>query len=1029
MKSPRHRMGFVVLAVVGTLLGSGCSRPFWRSQADFDTYNLLQKKQMDPRWSLPRTTVDADPRSRFYDPFDPDCAPLPPDDPAASQYMNAVHGMRGYKSWHEFGESMSVENPAWLANFGLAPATPYVDYGLSDGLTTVSATSPEGMSRAATTAAAEMVPTIQDLSLEQAIELANINSRDYQTQVENAYLSALQLTLDQFQFNVRYLGLGAREPTGTFTNTRLPGGGAGRIDRSSFGSRFGVSQLLPTGGQWIVEMANNTLWLFSGGNQTNSASVLSYSLVQPLLLGAGRKIVLENLTLSEREVLYDMRTLARYRKLFFADSVAAGQGGNAGGGGGGATISGVTVGGTTASASGVGFLGLIQQMQQIRNQRDNIQGLYVQTQRQRELIAQTPFRRLELGALPQGIEFPATLTSKIEYLAGSRVLRWKVTDPMTPAEQEQLLALSEDAEYRLAVRGLFDQLRTGVITADMLQLATRLTQQENQLRTLERNFQDALDRYKLFLGLPTDMSVTLDRTMLKQFQLIDPHINELELEVLEFADLTASIDDEDPPLAELRSAVKRLSTMIEEVRASGIQLIESDFQTVSQNTAQRLAKLKFEASRDLVEFALERDRVIFRTIRGAFEKAATELKQIEKRVADDKISREDRQTALIAMREEREELFTIVQNLRVVQVGLRAELISLPEFEMPQETAVALALDNRLDLMTTRGRVMDARRAMEVAANRLEAVLNVVAAGDIGTSGIGNRPLDFRADQSSFRLGLQMTAPIDQVAERNAYRASLIGYQRAKREYMRLEDQVKFEVRTDWRQLSVARLNFETTRKNLRQAALQLDIVVENAKSPSTQQQVGRGGTTASNGNTGLNLLNALNSVLQAQNDLVQTWVDYERNRINIHRDMDIMVIDERGLWVDPVYQGLSGASTSHPMSTPANVQPAEPAPLPEPAAFLPLERDGSAGSVRLVAGSRSRAETKSVERADHRAGDRDPLPGWWDRLLARDPGAVGAATLRDRGVGFGVRQEGPLPDHGDGEGDARQYEERLTDE
>ena len=62
---------------------------------------------------------------------------------------------------------------------------------------------------------------------------------------------------------------------------------------------------------------------------------------------------------------------------------------------------------------------------------------------------------------------------------------------MTPAEQEQLLALNADAEYRLAVRGLFDQLRTGVITADMLQLATRMTQQENQHRTLERTFTHA----------------------------------------------------------------------------------------------------------------------------------------------------------------------------------------------------------------------------------------------------------------------------------------------------------------------------------------------------------------------------------------------------------------------------------------------------------------------------------------------------------------------------------------------------------
>ena len=203
-----YRQAIAVLAVTLMFVGSGCSRMFWRSQADFDAYNLLQRKQFDPRWTIPRTTVEADPRSRFFDPFDPDCAPLPPDDPAASQYMQMVHGMRGYKSWHKFGESMSVENPAWLANFGLAPNEPYVDYDLSDGLTTVSASSPEVSKEPP-----ELVPSIENMTLAQAIELANIHSRDYQTQIENAYLSALQLTFDQFQFNVRYLGFGGREPT------------------------------------------------------------------------------------------------------------------------------------------------------------------------------------------------------------------------------------------------------------------------------------------------------------------------------------------------------------------------------------------------------------------------------------------------------------------------------------------------------------------------------------------------------------------------------------------------------------------------------------------------------------------------------------------------------------------------------------------------------------------------------------------------------------------------------------------------
>ena len=245
-----YRCASAVLAVALAFVGSGCSRPFWRSQADFDTLNLLQQKQFDQRWTIPRSTVEADSRSRFFDPFDPDCPPLPPDDLGASQYMQMVHGMRGYKSWHKFGESMSVESPGWMANFGMAPNEPYVDYDLSDGLTTVSSSSPE-----VTNPPPELVPSIEYMTLAQAIELANINSRDYQTQIENAYLSALQLTFDRFQFNVRYLGLGARKPTGDLTYINVPT----KSDNLAFNSRFGISQLLPTGGQWIVEAANNTL--------------------------------------------------------------------------------------------------------------------------------------------------------------------------------------------------------------------------------------------------------------------------------------------------------------------------------------------------------------------------------------------------------------------------------------------------------------------------------------------------------------------------------------------------------------------------------------------------------------------------------------------------------------------------------------------------------------------------------------------------------------------------------------------------
>jgi hypothetical protein len=111
------RLAAAVLALVPL---PGCSRGFWRQQADQDSYQAIAEHIVDPRWAVPRFDLTPDPRSRFFDPYDPDAAPLPPDDPAAHVYMHWVDGWEGYKGWHKFGDLMSVENPQWLANFGIS---------------------------------------------------------------------------------------------------------------------------------------------------------------------------------------------------------------------------------------------------------------------------------------------------------------------------------------------------------------------------------------------------------------------------------------------------------------------------------------------------------------------------------------------------------------------------------------------------------------------------------------------------------------------------------------------------------------------------------------------------------------------------------------------------------------------------------------------------------------------------------------------------------------------------------------------
>ena len=937
----------LVSAACSWLLVCGCSRNFWRSQADFDSYNLLSQKQFSPLWVLPRTTVEADPRSRFYDQDDRDQPPLPPDDPSAARYMEWVNGMRGYKSWHKFGQNLSVENPQWMANFGLAPDTFHDSYVLSDGLSY--SDDPTALPAGDTT---RLVPTIENLTLAQTIELASIHSRDYQTQLESLYLSSLQLSLDQFQFQARYLFgrapavpstalPGGSVPVGILNNSIIPG----KSDGLGLTSTAGVSQILPTGGQWIVGLANNTLWLFSGGGQhTSSQSVLSYSLVQPLLSGAGRKFFLENLTFSERKVLYDVRTLARYRKIFFSDAEVTPGGGSVSSpqaiaASGGASVSnpavisttagvsiaaGTTVGSTAANATvPAGYYGLLYQLQQVINQHDNVDLLRVQKDRLQELVAQTPFRRLPEGSMPNGIQFPGGLEQKIDYSTESRRLRWKDAEPMSDRELEDLLALSNDPAYKTAITELFEQLRVGVTTLDFLQIATQLTAAELQERRLKLAYDDEIDQFKFFLGLPIDMQITIDRSMLKPFELTDPKLIEAESRIVNFVRALTRPNSDDPKVEELRFIVDRFAQLANRIHDEGVDLVAADFQSVKSNMPNRLSTLLWDESKETVEQTYERDRLIFSNVSSSFDDVARQVEEWQKLLENPDLPLQDRKAILSAVKDNREELLLVVQNLRVLQTGLRSELISLQKFDMSLEEAVEQALEHRMDLMNSRGRVMDARRNMEVAANRLEAIMNVVAQGNLGTTQLGNHPLDFRGANSTFQLGLQMTAPLDQVQVRNAYRGAIINYQQARRSYMLLEDQIKYDIRTSWRQLKLNQQNFELTRKSLRQAALQFDINVANNLNPK-QQVAGQAGTT-NLGQTGINLINALNALLQAQNNLIQIWVSYERNRINIYRDMDIMQIDERGLWIDPVYQNLGGSDSTSYQNGPANDIPPEP--------------------------------------------------------------------------------------------------------
>src|SRR5207244_2795324 len=93
---------------------------------------------------------------------------------------------------------------------------------------------------------------------------------------------------------------------------------SGQQNNWSLGSTVGVSKLFSTGALLTAAFANNTVFNFVNGTQGfTSASVINLDLVQPFLRGGGKAVTLEPLTQVERNLVYDIRSYARFREQFY----------------------------------------------------------------------------------------------------------------------------------------------------------------------------------------------------------------------------------------------------------------------------------------------------------------------------------------------------------------------------------------------------------------------------------------------------------------------------------------------------------------------------------------------------------------------------------------------------------------------------------------------------------------------------------------------------------------------------------------
>jgi outer membrane protein TolC len=175
------------------------------------------------------------------------------------------------------------------------------------------------------------------------------------------------------------------------------------------------------------------------------------------------------------------------------------------------------------------------------------------------------------------------------------------------------------------------------------------------------------------------------------------------------------------------------------------------------------------------------------------------------------------------------------QNVEIVPVELNVSLPKVTEAE-----AVALALKYRLDLQTSRDEVDDARRHVSNARNGLLPDLNLS-----GQTQIGNRlsspasSLDER--NNTYSASLDLDLPIDRVAERNVYRAALIGVRKAERDLDTLKDQVVSDIRESLRLIQESQLTLQIQRQGITLAEKRRENAYEllrSGKSTSTRDLV-----------------------------------------------------------------------------------------------------------------------------------------------------------------------------------------------
>src|SRR5262249_9724930 len=152
------------------------------------------------------------------------------------------------------------------------------------------------------------------------------------------------------------------------------------------------------------------------------------------------------------------------------------------------------------------------------------------------------------------------------------------------------------------------------------------------------------------------------------------------------------------------------------------------------------------------------------------------------------------------------------------------------------------------------------------------------------------QPFNFDGHRMRNQLILNTQLPLVRKLERNTYRATLIDFQRARRGLMAVEDQILATVQNEIRQLRFFSENYTIQQRSVELGYRTRDNALESLVAPSAPT------TTAGGAGGGADIVALTNQLLQqqqslvrAQNGLLQVYINYLTTRLQLYRDIELM--------------------------------------------------------------------------------------------------------------------------------------------